>query len=69
MAVRVVASVRAIDALVFVVLGEERLECAVIGCGFDGNSVFAEGGAVDVVRERLSYHVVGLGPQILFSFY
>ena len=49
-AVLVVASIRATDTLVVVILRWEGVECPVVGCGFDGGHVFAEGVAVDVVR-------------------
>ena len=51
-AVRVVAGVRATDALV---LRRERLERPVVSRGCDGGHVFAKGVPVDVVRARTSH--------------
>ncbi len=58
-AVLVVASVRATDTLVFVVLGGERRERPVVGCVFDGGHVLADGIAVNVMRTRTGHQFVG----------
>lgn len=57
-AVRVVASVRATETLVFVVRWE-HLKHAVVGRVVDGSHVFAEGILVDVVRTRVGYQFLG----------
>jgi hypothetical protein len=55
-AVLVVTSVWDIDTVV--VLGQEGVECSV-GRVFDGGHVLVDDGAVDVVRARTGYQVLG----------
>ena len=46
---------------IVVVLGRERVECAVVGCVFDGGHVLAVGVPLDVVWARAGHQFINLG--------